>query len=43
MIYIVIAVVLMLIVEAVIIIPDKIPVIRTIRRKVKERESSGAG
>ena len=43
MIYIVIAVVLMLIVEAVIIIPDKIPVIRTIRRKVKERESSRAG
>lgn len=43
MIYIVIAVVLMLIVEAVIIIPDKIPVIRTIRRKVKERESGRTG
>jgi hypothetical protein len=44
MIYAIIAVFLMVAVEAVIIIPDRIPVVRTIRKKVMEHDrSNGSG
>ena len=36
MVYIIAAIFIMIVIEAIIIIPDKIPVVRNIRRKVKK-------